>query len=171
MSPDALTERADSEPLLSAVPKAARETHWLRRTAACLLGLIAAVLCAVIGASRWRPANGTATFCPTSYATISGFFQQDESHTLLSDAFNDRSGLLDPSDDGWPRLAASLRQMNQNRSTAYKLFYLARHGQGYHNVAEAVHGTHDWDCHWSFLTTDGNLTYGPECVNVQLPLE
>lgn len=64
--------------------------------------------------------------------------------------------------------------------TSYKLILIARHGQGYHNVAESLYGTAAWNCpsltpslpspkpdgrvagYWSELNTDGNITWGPD---------
>jgi broad specificity phosphatase PhoE len=40
-----------------------------------------------------------------------------------------------------------------------KLLILARHGQGYHNVAEATYGTKDWDCYWSMLDGADGITW------------
>lgn len=39
--------------------------------------------------------------------------------------------------------------------TRYILFFLGRHGNGYHNVAESYYGNVAWDCHFSAL--DGDL--------------
>lgn len=41
----------------------------------------------------------------------------------------------------------------------YKLLYLGRHGEGYHNVAEARYGTLAWDAYWSKLDGDGQTTW------------
>lgn len=40
--------------------------------------------------------------------------------------------------------------------------FLARHGEGYHNVAEAAYGTPAWNCYWSLRDGDGRLTWGPD---------
>lgn len=40
--------------------------------------------------------------------------------------------------------------------------FVARHGEGVHNVAEAKYGTKAWDEHWSLLTGDGQSTWGPD---------
>jgi hypothetical protein len=32
----------------------------------------------------------------------------------------------------------------------YKVLYMGRHGEGYHNVAEAFYGTPAWDVRLSF---------------------
>jgi broad specificity phosphatase PhoE len=36
---------------------------------------------------------------------------------------------------------------------------MGRHGEGYHNVAEAFYGTTAWDCHWSKLDGNGTITW------------
>lgn len=63
---------------------------------------------------------------------------------MLSDSF----GLLDKTEDRWKRLTARIHELNGDSDdlTAYKLIYLARHGEGYHNVAEAKYGKEAWDC-------------------------
>ncbi|TKA72369.1 hypothetical protein B0A55_06544 [Friedmanniomyces simplex] len=43
--------------------------------------------------------------------------------------------------------------------TSFKVFYLARHGEGYHNIAEAFYGTEAWDEHWSKLEGNGTITW------------
>lgn len=37
------------------------------------------------------------------------------------------------------------------QGTSYKVLFLGRHGQGWHNVAESKYGTAAWDCYYSFL--------------------
>lgn len=48
-----------------------------------------------------------------------------------------------------------------DQNTSYKVLYLARHGQGDHNVAESHYGTALWDSHYSKLTTDGTSRSSP----------
>ncbi|KAF8900284.1 histidine phosphatase superfamily [Gymnopilus junonius] len=57
-----------------------------------------------------------------------------------------------------------VRQLNTDAEpgSSYKFFLLARHGQGYHNVAELKYGTKAWDDHWAALNDDGELTWGPD---------
>ena len=44
-----------------------------------------------------------------------------------------RFGLIDSSNDRWPKFEAKIRQLNQDSpiGTTYKHFLLTRHGQGY----------------------------------------
>lgn len=46
-----------------------------------------------------------------------------------------------------------------DKHTTYKVVYIARHGEGYHNVAESFYGSPAWNCYWSLLSTDGNMTW------------
>jgi hypothetical protein len=45
------------------------------------------------------------------------------------------------------------------------VLYVARHGQGYHNVAESQYGTPMWNCHWSLLNGDGKITWVSEITS------
>lgn len=58
----------------------------------------------------------------------------------------------------WQRFLRYIRHLETTsaKSTTYKLLYLGRHGEGFHNVAEAYYGTKAWDDYWSKL--DGNGT-------------
>ncbi|KAL7268959.1 putative phosphoglycerate mutase pmu1 [Rhizina undulata] len=58
----------------------------------------------------------------------------------------------------WRRFEKAIRQLNRQapKNTVYKVLYVARHGQGYHNVAESFYGTPQWNCYWSLK--DGNET-------------
>lgn len=47
----------------------------------------------------------------------------------------------------WQRFEHYVKTLNGNaeEGTEYKVLYLGRHGQGYHNVAESRYGTKLWD--------------------------
>jgi hypothetical protein len=47
----------------------------------------------------------------------------------------------------WQRFEQQLAHWDSKNdaSTSVRLLFLARHGQGYHNVAEHFYGTEDWD--------------------------
>ena len=61
----------------------------------------------------------------------------------------------------WSRFTAHLSRLNAEAASGvgYKLMFLARHGQGYHNVAEARYGRKAWDCYYSLLPGDGKLVW------------
>ncbi|ODV92527.1 hypothetical protein CANCADRAFT_20709, partial [Tortispora caseinolytica NRRL Y-17796] len=44
------------------------------------------------------------------------------------------------------------------------VIFIVRHGEGFHNVAESLYGTEDWDNYWSKLYNDGNITWGPDAM-------
>lgn len=52
----------------------------------------------------------------------------------------------------WQRFEHHLRQLNHNShpDVSYRLLFLGRHGEGYHNVAEDEYGTKAWDVRFPF---------------------
>lgn len=56
----------------------------------------------------------------------------------------------------WQRFVHLLHTWNSAaaQGTTYKLLFLSRHGQGYHNLAESYYGTPAWDCHYAALPGD-----------------
>ncbi|CAD0090153.1 unnamed protein product [Aureobasidium mustum] len=51
----------------------------------------------------------------------------------------------------WQRFEHYIRELNKSaeEGVEYKVLYLGRHGQGYHNVAESRYGTKLWDDYWA----------------------
>lgn len=106
------------------------------------------------------------------YTNVPGFFLQDDPNIEASgfDYTAVNFGLIDQtydtdteceSDKGrsqWQRFECKVSRLNCESASnvQYKVFFIARHGQGEHNVAERLYGTQDWDSHWSKL--DGNGT-------------
>ncbi|KAL9110618.1 MAG: hypothetical protein Q9227_004795 [Pyrenula ochraceoflavens] len=104
------------------------------------------------------------------YSTVTGFFAQDENTTSPS-SFNfltTNFGLLNrtyPSDQPsdkhltqWQRFSHYIASLNAHSGpeVSYKLLYMGRHGEGYHNAAQSYYGTPAWNCYWS--ERDGNAT-------------
>lgn len=58
----------------------------------------------------------------------------------------------------WQRFARLVASLNAHapQNVDYKLLFLGRHGEGWHNAAESYYGTPAWNCYWSIL--DGNET-------------
>jgi len=110
-----------------------------------------------------------------NYTTVSGFFLQDDPSTDAStfDYASTNLGLINrtyPTDGHfdprgtktqWQRLEHYVNDLNKNcdDSEDYKVLYLGRHGEGYHNVAEAFYGTPAWDCYWSELNGNGTISW------------
>lgn len=61
----------------------------------------------------------------------------------------------------WQRFLRYVRYLESTsaKSTTYKLLYLGRHGEGFHNVAEAYYGTQAWDDYWSKLDGNGTISW------------
>lgn len=47
----------------------------------------------------------------------------------------------------WERFAYYVKNLNErsDAGTQYKVLYLGRHGEGYHNAAQAYYGSECWD--------------------------
>ncbi|KAI6163259.1 histidine phosphatase superfamily [Pisolithus thermaeus] len=104
-----------------------------------------------------------------SYETVVGYFAQDNPGPVtpgsdFHEALPPRFGLIDDSPERWSKLIASIQQLNIDAPThvQYKLFFLGRHGQGYHNFAWEKYRAKPWDDYWSKLNGDGELTWGPD---------
>jgi broad specificity phosphatase PhoE len=108
-----------------------------------------------------------------NYTVVTGIFQQDSPDTDPS-TFNfteTNFGLIErsyPSDSSypnatrstqWQRLAHYISTLNKNITSneRYTLFFMGRHGEGYHNAAESYFGTPAWNCYWG--ERDGNGTH------------
>lgn len=93
-----------------------------------------------------------------------GFFAQDDLSSIRIPAIPPRFGLLDESPERWPKFFAKIKLLNETTDgfTSYKVLFLGRHGQGYHNVAEAKYGTQAWNDYWSKLNGDGEIVWGPD---------
>ena len=116
--------------------------------------------------------NSRASTSYINYTTVTGYFLQDEPSTNAS-TFNFMTtnfGLINrtyPADatlhfhknlTQWQRFKHQVTQLNREapRGIEYKLLYMGRHGDGYHNDAQAYYGTPAWNCYYS--EQDGNST-------------
>jgi hypothetical protein len=95
------------------------------------------------------------------YSTVIGLFQQDDPETDPAnfDYSKTNLGLINrsyPTDaefdpdkrkTQWQRFEYYVRHLQRTGegNITYKLLYMGRHGEGYHNVAEAFYGTEAWD--------------------------
>ncbi|XDG06271.1 hypothetical protein ABKA04_005886 [Annulohypoxylon sp. FPYF3050] len=110
-----------------------------------------------------------------NYTSIAGFFQQDDSSTVAKtfDYTTSNYGLINrtyPTDDEfdpankktqWERFAYYVNTLNRDcdKNTQYKVLFMARHGEGYHNAAESYYGTPAWNCYWGPLEGNGTVTW------------
>ncbi|WOO86054.1 putative phosphoglycerate mutase [Vanrija pseudolonga] len=139
----------------------------LPSTALLLLPLVAASPYADLfarGGNSGKDKFHGKTLAPNNYTVVDGLFVQDDpafnatGYDLLKDSF----GLIDKSKDRWKKFTKHITDLNKNADayTTYKVIYIARHGEGYHNVAEHIYGSDAWNCYWSLQYGDGNMTWG-----------
>ncbi|CAE6434468.1 unnamed protein product [Rhizoctonia solani] len=98
------------------------------------------------------------------YEAVPGFFIQSDQSTG-SQAHPPAFGLkLRASSTYWNDFQAQIKSLQQSapEGVRYVVCWLARHGQGWHNVGVDDHGMVEWDNHWSKLNGDGRITWGPD---------
>ncbi|KAK4199173.1 histidine phosphatase superfamily [Triangularia verruculosa] len=68
----------------------------------------------------------------------------------------------------WERFVDLLADMNQRDQgrAVYKLIYVTRHGQGFHNAKEAKVGSAEWNSKWATLDGDGEWTWFDSLLTV-----
>ncbi|CAG8897369.1 unnamed protein product [Penicillium nalgiovense] len=109
-----------------------------------------------------------------NYTTVTGYFLQDEKSTdpTTFDYTAENFGLIGrayPADKEhkrhgygsltqWERFYHQVTKLNEHspKHVEYKVLFLGRHGEGWHNAAESYYGTPAWNCYWSEL--NGNCT-------------
>ncbi|GAM84920.1 hypothetical protein ANO11243_029220 [Dothideomycetidae sp. 11243] len=104
------------------------------------------------------------------YETVTGFFLQDDTATdAATFDYTDNYGLKQPSNDStppWQAFADKIASLDAEApsGTSYRVLLFGRHGEGWHNVAEARFGTPAWDvssrlplCRSKVLTSPGTL--------------
>ncbi|CAF9923862.1 MAG: hypothetical protein HETSPECPRED_005442 [Heterodermia speciosa] len=124
---------------------------------------LAFLLASLTQASRIAPRQ-------LKYSTVTGYFLQDDPSTNAT-SFNftttnfgliDRAYASDPQGythlTQWQRFRREVSQLNRvaPRGVEYKVLYMGRHGDGFHNDAQAYYGTPAWNCYYSIR--DGNST-------------
>lgn len=106
-----------------------------------------------------RLPNGDLVY-PYNFEAVDGIFWQTDPDTedmtfdYLSRSFGAR--------EEWANTIQKVHQLNMEapENVTYKLLFMARHGQGFHNVAYARHAK-EWD-YWKVRCTDGDITWGPD---------
>ncbi|PYH84774.1 phosphoglycerate mutase-like protein [Aspergillus uvarum CBS 121591] len=113
--------------------------------------------------SHWRFSIVPGYFLQSEPTTDAGSFDYVSANFGLIPRPYDSDPEFDPEGNKtqWERFEHQVRTLNRDAEpdTAYKVLFLGRHGQGYHNVAEAKYGTELWDCYWSLLDGDDNGTW------------
>ncbi|KAI1192881.1 phosphoglycerate mutase-like protein [Nemania serpens] len=110
-----------------------------------------------------------------NYTTIGGFFLQDDAatdpktfdYTTVNYGLINRAYPTDKEFDRhgkktqWQRFEHYVNTLNvhADKDTQYKVLFMARHGEGYHNAAETYYGTPAWNCYWGPLDGNGTVVW------------
>ena len=115
-----------------------------------------------------------------NYTTVTGYFLQDDPNTnaTVFDFTTTNFGLINRTYDAdskhvqsktqWQRFATQLStlQVNASRDVQYKLLFMGRHGEGFHNAAESYYGTPAWNCYYSILNGNATTTWADAHLTV-----
>lgn len=105
-----------------------------------------------------------------SFEVVDGYFKQllPETDETTFDYFKENFGRM----KSWEKIFEELDELNEKAddSTAYKLFFLGRHGQGYHNLANLKYGEKEWNRHWLRVCGDDEMTWAPDPELTELGL-
>ncbi|KAL6788982.1 histidine phosphatase superfamily [Trichoderma sp. SZMC 28012] len=135
--------------------------------------MLSVALALAPGAMAWKEVSDCDEI---KYTSVPGFFLQDDANTDPNtfDYANFNFGLLNrtyPTDakfdprhkkTQWQRFANYVESLNDDckknkkDQTTYKVLFMGRHGEGWHNAAETFYGTPAWNCYWA--EQDGNST-------------
>ncbi|KAL7933133.1 histidine phosphatase superfamily [Trichoderma chlorosporum] len=140
------------------------------------VSMLSAALALAPGAMAWKEVSDCDSI---QYSSVTGFFLQDDPNTDQStfDYANYNFGLINrtyPTDaqfdphhkkTQWQRFANYVDSLNddcrknKNALTTYKVLFMGRHGEGWHNAAEDFYGTPAWNCYWGELDGNGTATW------------
>lgn len=104
------------------------------------------------------------------FEVVDGYFKQllPETDETTFDYFKENFGKMKP----WEEIFQELDELNEKAddSTVYKLFFLGRHGQGFHNLANLKYGEKEWNRHWLRVCGDDEMTWAPDPELTELGL-
>lgn len=97
-----------------------------------------------------------------SFEIVPGYFKQlslDTDETKFN-YFKEHFGKLKP----WKEILADVRKLNKDSdgSVVYKVLFLGRHGQGFHNLANLKYGEKAWNEYWLKICGDGEIVWAPD---------
>ena len=113
-----------------------------------------------------------ATHTYRNYTSLTGYFLQDDPATNAS-SFSFQAtnfGLINRTYSGqdgaqaqgtqWQRFAKEVtRLQHESPHSQIKVLFMGRHGEGYHNAAQAYFGDPAWNCYYSFLNGNETVTW------------
>ncbi|CAN3354561.1 probable phosphoglycerate mutase Pmu1p [Diutina catenulata] len=105
--------------------------------------------------NQQRPHHWHFSVVPNQFAQSSGDTDDTSFNYLTS-----QMGVV----GGWQRAVAELDRLNaeSDANTVYKMLYLARHGQGHHNVAHLHYGDELWNEKYSKIDGADGKVWGPD---------
>ncbi|CAL1710367.1 unnamed protein product [Somion occarium] len=75
-----------------------------------------------------------------------------------------RFGLKNDGEDGWHDFKSTIDELNATdpANAEYKVLFLGRHGEGYHNLGRKKYGKEEWMRYYSLIGGDDEMTWAPD---------
>lgn len=97
-----------------------------------------------------------------TFEIVPGYFKQLDPNTdeTRFNYFKEHFGKEKP----WEQILADVRALNEKSGpdVVHKVFFLGRHGQGFHNLANLKYGEKAWNEHWLKICGDGEIVWAPD---------
>ncbi|KAK6460591.1 phosphomutase [Scheffersomyces coipomensis] len=108
---------------------------------------------------------------PWDFSPVDDYFvQSDHSKDDFSFRYTEENfGVTKP----WSTIIQEIKELNKNAppNVSYKVLFLARHGEGWHNIATSKYSKDDWFAKWRFVGTDGEISWGPDANLTELGID
>lgn len=106
------------------------------------------------------------------FSIVPNMFKQSlpETDETSFDYLKENFGII----SSWDEIISKLHELNSQANPEkeqYKILYLARHGQGFHNLAHTKYGDDAWNDYWSKLNGDGEIVWGPDALLTELGIQ
>ena len=139
-----------------------------------MLTVISLALLASLCAGIFPKGLAKASNSYINYTTVTGYFLQDEASTnattfnfittnfgLINQTYTNDSGRNHPNSTQWQRFSNQVSLLNHQapHGVEYKVLFMGRHGDGYHNDAQAFYGTPAWNCYYSEMNGNATVTW------------
>uniref|UniRef100_A0A060TD11 ARAD1B20372p n=1 Tax=Blastobotrys adeninivorans TaxID=409370 RepID=A0A060TD11_BLAAD len=98
-----------------------------------------------------------------SFSCVEGFFVQGNKE-IDDQEFNYLTANFGLAKDSWESFQEEFNKLvaSEDENTRYKVLFLARHGQGYHNYMIETHGQEAWDTKYNEMEHNDEYTWAPD---------
>jgi len=102
--------------------------------------------------------NSPCSFIGRASLTCGDFLQRKQNFGLIDREYGTEER-VEEAKRQWQSFEKYVRDLDEKteKGVSYKVLFLGRHGQGWHNVAETKYGTRAWDVSFLFCITHASI--------------